>query len=84
MRLEYLGELEEDITNFIELFADKPSELKDVNPLFAHINLIKALNKITPILKNLIQEQQNIYKELAQKEDAVTLSEIKEARNING
>ena len=77
MSIEYLEELEEDITNFIELFADQPSELEDMNPLLAHINLIKALNKITPILKDL-QEQ------LAQKQDAIDVNDIKEVRNLNG
>ena len=76
MSIKDLEELEEDITNFIELFADQPNELEDMNPLFAHINLVKALNKITPILKD-------IYEELAQKEDIMTLSEIKEVRNLN-
>ena len=77
MSIEYLEELEENVTNFIKLFADKPSELEDMNPLLAHINLIKALNKITPILKDLIQEQQNIYKELAQKENNIDINNIK-------
>ena len=77
MSIKYLEELEEDITNFIELFADKPNELEDMNPLLAHINLVKALNKITPILKDLIQQ-------LAQKEDKIDVNEIKEVRLING
>ena len=77
MSIKYLEELEEDITNFIELFADKPSELEDMNPLFAHINLVKALHKITPILKDLIQQ-------LAKKEDKIDVNDIKEVRNING
>ena len=35
------------------------------------------------ILKDLIQEQENIYKELAQKEDVINVNEIKEAKLIN-
>jgi len=36
------------------------------------------------ILKDLTQEKQNIYKELAQKEDAIDVNDIKEVKNLNG
>ena len=77
MDIKYLEELEENVTNFIEFFADKPNELGNMNPLLAHINLVKALNKITPILKDL-------YKQLAQKQNIIDVNDIKEVRNLNG
>ena len=68
----------------IERLIEIRGELNHHKFLMSSYNIESILDCLIPILKDLIQEQQNIYKQLAQKEDVITLSEIKEARNING
>jgi len=83
--IEKLEELDEDITDFIELLADKPNELEDLNPLFAHINIVKILYQLIPILKHQSDQIADLRQELAKKEDAIDIGDvIKEARLRNG
>ena len=84
MSIEDIEEVSEKSEKLIELLADNQEELKELNPLLAHTQIVQLIYYLVPILKDLTQEIQNIYKQLAQKEDVITLSEIKEARNING
>ena len=65
-------ELEKDYENYI------------LRPSFSQHHIGMFMQHTINILKDLIQEQQNIYKELAQKENVIDVNEIKEVQNLNG
>ena len=66
-----IEKLEEDYQNYI------------LRPSFSQHHIGMFMQHTINILKDLIQEQQNIYKELAQKEDVIDVNELKEVRNLN-
>ena len=67
-----IHEIEKDYENYI------------LRPSFSQHHIGMFMQHTINILKDLIQEQQNIYKELAQKENIIDVNELKEVRNLNG
>ena len=67
-----LHELEKDYENYI------------LRPSFSQHHIGMFMQHTINILKDLIQERQNLYKELAQKENVIDVNNIKEVRNLNG
>ena len=63
--------LEKDYENYI------------LRPSFSQHHVGMFMQHTINILKDLIQEQQNIYTLLAQKGNIIEVNEIKEVRNLN-
>lgn len=55
--IEHLEEIDDKIMKLINLLADDQTDLRELNPLLAHINISKALGEIIPILKYLLRER---------------------------
>lgn len=52
-RIKYLDFILEKTLGEVELLADKPEELRETNPLYAHIKIAQILGEIIPMLKQL-------------------------------
>ena len=65
-----LHELEKDYENYI------------LRPSFSQHHIGMFMQHTINILYDLIQERQNLYKELAQKENVIDVNNIKEVRNL--
>ncbi|GAG89815.1 unnamed protein product [marine sediment metagenome] len=75
-----IQDLEETKAAFLDICILGGEGMKEADAL--HIGLF--MEYTISLLKDLIQEQQNIYKQLAKKEDAIDVNDIKEVKNING
>ena len=62
---------------------EKDYESYILRPSFSQHHIGMFMQHTINILYDLIQERQNIYKELAQKENIIDVNELKEVRNLN-
>ena len=67
-----IDKLEKDYENYI------------LRPSFSQHHIGMFMQHTITMFFDLIQEQQNIYKELAQKQDVINVNDIKEVKLING